>query len=123
MGPAFFCSHLWRCALVLCLRLEFAAATTIVQASASIGDLRKNNVACGRNLAFFLDKLIARLRSGATSESLEADEEMLAYASGDLQGCSEESWVWPGSETARISINQRRMVILSIGTTRKQAVP
>ncbi len=99
MAPAFFCSHLWRCALVLCLRLEFAQALTIVQASASIGDLRKNNIACGRNLAFFLDKLIGRLRSGASRETLELDEEMLAYASGDLQGCGEESWVWTGSDT------------------------
>jgi hypothetical protein len=99
MAPAFFCSHLWRCALVLCLRLEFAEALTLVQASASIGALRKNNVACGRYLAFFLDKLIGRLRAGASLQALEADEEMLAYASGDLQGCNEEGWVWTGSET------------------------
>lgn len=99
MAPAFFCSHLWRCALVLCLRLEFASASIIAQASASIGDLRKNNIACGRNLAFFLDRLIGRLRSGATRESLEHDEEMLAYASGDLQASVEEAWAWTGSET------------------------
>jgi hypothetical protein len=99
MAPAFFCSHLWRCALVLCLRLEFASAATIVQASASIGDLRENNIACGRNLAFFVEKLIGRLRSGATRESLEEDEEMLAYASGDLQASVEEAWAWTGSET------------------------
>ena len=107
MAPAFFCSHLWRCALVSCLRLEFASATTIVQASASIGDLRKNNTACGRNLAFFLDKLIDRLRRGATKQSLESDEEMLAYASGDLQACAEEAWVWTGSE-AGANITQNK---------------
>ena len=105
MAPAFFCSHLWRCALVLCLRLEFASALTIVQASASIGDLRKSNISCGRNLGFFLDKLIGRLRSGATRQSLDGDEEMLAYASGDLQGCAEEAWVWSGSETGA-NLNQ-----------------
>ena len=105
MAPAFFCSHLWRCALVLCLRMEFSSALTIVQASASIGDLRKNNMACGRNLAFFLDKLIGRLHRGANKQSLEVDEEMLAYASGDLQGCAEEAWVWQGSETGA-SLNQ-----------------
>jgi hypothetical protein len=99
MAPAFFCSHLWRCVLVLCIRLEFASASTIAQASASIGDLRKNNIACGRNFAFFLDKLIGRLRSGATKQSLEEDEEMLAYASGDLQASVEEAWAWTGSET------------------------
>ncbi len=99
MAPAFFCTHLWRCALVSCLRLEFAQALTIVQASASIGDLRKNNIGCGRHLAFFLDKLMSRLRSGANRQTLQSDEEMLAYASGDLQAAAEESWVWVGSET------------------------
>lgn len=98
MTPAFFCSHIWRCTLVLCLRLEFGQALTLVQASASIGDLRKNNVACGRNLAFFLDKLIFRLRNGFSPQDLDTDEEMLAYASGDLQACGEEAWVWTGSE-------------------------
>lgn len=99
MAPAFFCNHLWRCALILCLRMEFASALTIVQASASIGDLRKNNIACGRNLSFFLERLIGRLRQGANQQNLDSDEEMLAYASGDLQGCGEESWVWNGSQT------------------------
>lgn len=100
MAPAFLCSHLWRCALVLCLRLQFAPALTIVQASTSIGDLRKNNISCGRNLAFFLEKLVGRLRSGANQQKLENDEEMLAYASGDLQACADESWVWSGAGTA-----------------------
>ena len=99
MAPAFFCSHLWRCALVLCLQLDFASASIIAQASASIGDLRKNNTACGRNLSFFLNKLVGRLHAGATRESLEEDEEMLAYASGDLQASVEEAWAWTGSET------------------------
>ena len=99
MAPAFFCMHLWRCTLVLCLRMEYGAALTLVQASAAVGDMRKNNIGCGRNLAFFLDKLIGRLRSGATKQDLEIDEELLTYASGDMQGCAEESWAWAGSET------------------------
>ncbi|KAK5754565.1 hypothetical protein LTS12_015402 [Elasticomyces elasticus] len=97
--PAFFCAHLWRCTLVLCLRLKFDAALPLVQASATIGDMKKINVACGRHLAFYLDKLVGRIRGGATKQSLENDEEMLAYASGDMQGSAEESWVWTGSET------------------------
>ena len=105
MAPAFFCVHLWRCALILCLRMDFASALTIVQASAGIGDLRKNNIACGRNLAFFLDQLTSRLQSGATKQDLERDEAMLAYASGDLQGCGEESWIWTGSQTGA-NLNQ-----------------
>ncbi|KAK0828982.1 hypothetical protein LTR73_004615 [Friedmanniomyces endolithicus] len=97
--PAFFCAHLWRCTLVLCLRWDFAASLALVQASAAVGDAKKLNTACRRHLAFFLDKLIGRMRAGASKQSLEADEEMLAYASGDMQGCAEESWVWTGSET------------------------
>lgn len=100
MAPAFFCTHLWRCQLALCLQMEYEAAITLVQASAAIGDLRKNNVSCGRYLTFFLDKLAARLRAGASKQSLEADEEMLAYVSGDMQGCPEEAWAWAGSETS-----------------------
>ncbi|KAK3614552.1 hypothetical protein LTR22_027740, partial [Elasticomyces elasticus] len=97
--PAFFCAHLWRCTLVLCLRLDFHAALTVVQASATVSDMKKLNIACGRHLAFYLDKLIGRIRDGATKQSLENDEEMLAYASGDMQGSAEKSWVWAGSET------------------------
>ncbi|KAK1819396.1 hypothetical protein LTR12_006222 [Friedmanniomyces endolithicus] len=97
--PAFFCAHLWRCTLVLCLRWDFAAALALVQASAAVGDAKKLNTACRRHLAFFMDKLTGRMRAGASKQSLEADEEMLAYASGDMQGCAEESWVWTGSET------------------------
>ena len=99
MTPAFFATHLWRCQLVLCLRCDFTSAATLVHASAAIGDLRKNNVACGRYLAFFLGKLIGRLRGGATAQTLESDEEMLAYASGDMQGCADAAWAWAGNET------------------------
>jgi hypothetical protein len=98
MAPAFFCGHIWRCILVLAFRAEYAAALTLIQVSAAVGDLRQNNMACGRHLNFFLDKLIERLRAGATREQLENDEEMLAYVSGDMQGASDNAWVWTGSE-------------------------
>nr|POF24086.1 transcriptional activator protein acu-15 [Quercus suber] len=99
MAPAFFCSHLWRCTLFSCLSLEFKVALDLVQASAAIGDLRINNIACGRYLAFFLNQLIGRLRRGATKGDLGMDEELLVYASGDMQAVSEESWAWQGSES------------------------
>lgn len=99
MSPAFFCTHIWRCTLVACLCMDYASALTLVQVSAAVGDLRKNNIACGRYLAFFLDKLMGRLRGGATKQSLEIDEEMLAYVSGDMQGSAEEAWAWTGSQT------------------------
>lgn len=105
MAPAFFCSHLWRCMLVLCFCAEYAAALTLLQASAAIGDMRRNNVACGRNLAFFLDRLIERLRAGA---SLEDDEEMLVYASADLQGHPDSAWAWTDSDSDGDSTPARR---------------
>ncbi|EGP90579.1 uncharacterized protein MYCGRDRAFT_36968 [Zymoseptoria tritici IPO323] len=98
--PSFFCTHLWRCQLVCSLMGDFASALTLVHVSTAIGDMRRINVSCGRFLAFFLDKLIARLRAGATQQSLETDEEMLAYASADMQGCIDEAWAWAGSETS-----------------------
>lgn len=121
MAPAFFCTHLWRCALVLCMRLEWEAALTIIQAAAAIGDMRKTNIACGRNLAFFLDKLIDRLRRGARWQELEADEEMMAYASGDLQGCIEEFWVWAGSETGSNLNNNSNQGQVSSSSSSSQA--
>ncbi|OMP83025.1 hypothetical protein BK809_0001217 [Diplodia seriata] len=94
------CTHLWRCTLVLCFRAEYVAALTCVRASAAIGSARKVNMACGRNLSFFLDRLTERIQSGTGSQTmLEVDEEMLAYVSGDLQGSTENSWVWVGSDT------------------------
>jgi hypothetical protein len=98
MAPAFFCGHVWRCILVLTFRAEYAAALTLLQVSAAVGDLRRNNMACGRHLSFFLEKLVERLRVGASQHQLENDEEMLAYVSGDMQGNSDNAWVWAGSD-------------------------
>jgi uncharacterized membrane protein YgcG len=103
MAPAFFCAHVWRCILVLAFRAEYAAALTLLQVSAAVGDLRRNNMACGRHLSFFLDKLVERLRVGASQQQLENDEEMLAYVSGDMQGNSDNAWVWAGSDPQAIS--------------------
>lgn len=104
MAPAFFCNHIWRCLLVLTFRAEYAAALTLVQVSAAVGDLRRNNMACGRHLSFFLEKLVERLRVGASQQQLETDEEMLAYVSADMQG-SEGAWVWAGSDPVAGSPN------------------
>ncbi|KAK5155697.1 hypothetical protein LTR16_000573 [Cryomyces antarcticus] len=100
MAPGMYCTHLWRCTLVLAFRAEYATALVCVCAMSAVGDLRRANVACGRNLAFFLEQLIDRVHRGEGNlQQLLADEEMLAYASGDMQGCPESSWAWTGSET------------------------
>lgn len=90
--------HIWRCSLFLLFRQEFAAAQVCVQALAAVGDARSVNASCGRYLAFFLRDLIDRTRQ-TESMNLDQDEEMIAYASGDMQGTGDSSWVWQGSET------------------------
>lgn len=91
--------HLWRCILILAFSADYEAALMCLHLAAAIGDSSQINVACGRNLAFFLDRLLDRIRSGVgTRHHLEYDEEMLAYVSGDLQGSSDHAWVWSTSE-------------------------
>lgn len=110
MIPSFFCAHLWRSELVLCLCGEYQAAQMLAHVSAAVGDLRKINVACGRFLAFFLEKLMERLRAGANQQNVEADEELLAYASGDMQGSADDAWAWSGSDTGA-DLQQPQMVV------------
>ncbi|KAL9597241.1 MAG: hypothetical protein Q9219_005284 [cf. Caloplaca sp. 3 TL-2023] len=93
---AFLCTHIWRCSLFLCLRQEYEDALVCAQASASIGDARPINVACGRYLEFYLERLIPKLQDGI--HWIETDEEMLALVSGDLQGNAENSWIWKDFE-------------------------
>jgi hypothetical protein len=97
-ASTFMCTHIWRCALVLLLREEYGPATMCIRASSTIGDLRPVNISCGRNIAFFMRCLIEKIRLGEALD-LDKDEEMMAYVSGDLQGSTDSSWVWQGSET------------------------
>ena len=90
-ASAFFCTHIWRCILFLCFRLDFQNALICARASAVLGSARPINVACGLYLEFYLKELVARLNQGV---SFDTDEEMIAYASGDLQGNFESSWIW-----------------------------
>jgi hypothetical protein len=100
----FLCKHIWRITLILCFKGDYSGALTCARLSATIGDIRKVNVACGRNLSLFLDRLSERTKAGvATQTHLELDEEMLVYASGDLQGDPENAWVWAGSETQPVN--------------------
>ncbi|MBZ6376421.1 MAG: fungal specific transcription factor domain-containing protein [Kocuria palustris] len=99
-ASSLLCTHIWRCTLLLLFRGEYAAALACVQALSSIGDVRTVNAACGRYLAFFLRRLLVRIRpTEGHVPDLDRDEEMMAYVSGDMQGTSDGSWVWHGSET------------------------
>lgn len=96
-ASTFLCTHVWRCTLFLCLRQLYNDALLCIRASAAIGDARPVNTACGRHLEFFLKTLTTKLQQ-VEGSSLERDEEMLAYVSGDLQNSIDNSWVWPGGE-------------------------
>ncbi|KAL4809208.1 fungal-specific transcription factor domain-containing protein [Aspergillus unguis] len=97
-GTTMLCAHLWRCTLLLLFRQEYEAALVCVQASSAMRDSRVINAVCGRNIAFFLKCLLDRIQR-SESAHLDEDEEMMAYVSGDMQGTSNGSWVWEGSET------------------------
>jgi hypothetical protein len=91
------CLHLWRCILVLCFRGDYDAALMCLHLSSAIGNTRKINTGCGKNMVFFLDQLLGRVRSGNGSpQQLEHDEEILAYVSADAQGSAEHAWAWMG---------------------------
>lgn len=90
-------THLWRCTLFLLFTAQYEAALICIRASAAIGSYRDVNIACGRNTAFFLSTLIDKHRGGL-SGAADADEELIAYVSGDLQASTDNSWVWQGSE-------------------------
>ncbi|PWW79819.1 hypothetical protein C7212DRAFT_273472 [Tuber magnatum] len=92
------CTHIWRCSLFLCFRGFYNEALVCVQVSNAIGEIRDVNVACGRNLYGFLRLLMEKLDAGV---NLEHDEGMMALVSGDVQGSTESSWVWNGSETGQ----------------------
>lgn len=97
---AFFCTHLWRCMLFLCIRLDFQSALVCARASAAVSNTRPVNEACGRYLEFYLKELVSRLNQGL---SFDTNEEMIAYASGDLQGNFERSWVWQSTRAEDMS--------------------
>lgn len=96
-ASALLCTHVWRCTLLLCLMGEFEAASTCARVSAAFGDARPINVACGKHVDFFLDRLMQKQHPEGRPY-VKNDEEMIAYVSGDLQGSIEHSWIWQGGE-------------------------
>ncbi|KAF2395994.1 hypothetical protein EJ06DRAFT_253028 [Trichodelitschia bisporula] len=95
------CRHIWRCTLVLAFCGDFGRARTMVRVSSCIGDVRKLNTACGRNLAFVLERWLERISARGGGDAftlrLEEDGEMRAYLSGDQQGDPETAFIWAGA--------------------------
>ena len=94
-SSAFLCTHIWRCTLFLCFRLDFENALSCARVSAVLDHSRPVNMDCGKYLEFFLHVMASKLDRGA---ELDGDEEMIAYVSGDLQGSFENSWIWQKSK-------------------------
>lgn len=94
-ASSFLCTHIWRCTLFLAFRLNFEHALWCARASATLGDSRPVNVACGRYLEFFLKEMVSKINQGV---HFDTDEEIIAYVSGDLQGSLENSWIWKDSK-------------------------
>ena len=88
---AFMCTHIWRCTLYLCSRSDWENALWCTRASATIGDARPVNTACGRYLEFFLFHLLKKQKQRIDFDN---DEDTIAYASGDLQGSFQSAWIW-----------------------------
>ncbi|KAF9249823.1 transcriptional regulator family: Fungal Specific TF [Penicillium roqueforti] len=99
-ASALLCTHVWRCTLFLLFRGEYGGALVCVKALSAVGDVRTVNAACGRYISFFMRKLLGCIaNSSASVPDLDRNEEMMAYVSGDMQGTSDGSWIWHGSET------------------------
>jgi hypothetical protein len=92
------CTHIWRCLLILIFREDFATASVCIQACKAIGNSHVVMNSHGRYVSFFLNCLLERLQHG-NSQPLDQDEEIIAYVSGDMQGTTDGSWIWQGSET------------------------
>jgi hypothetical protein len=106
IAPFFLVFHFWRCTLVAALCGDYATALICVMPLNAIGTRVIVNSACGRYLSFFLDCLVERIQNGRGSpEMLEADEEMLAYASADMQGSHETAWAWTGGEVLQRTLD------------------
>ncbi|KAK9389315.1 fungal-specific transcription factor domain-containing protein [Lipomyces mesembrius] len=103
---AFQLMNIWRTTLFLMARGMFRHARVCVKVSAAVHDHREVNVACGRYLEGVLVKLRDKLacvgdagHDGMTEYVIEADEDMMALVSGDLQASS-DAWIWEQPSSA-----------------------
>jgi hypothetical protein len=124
-ATALLVTHTFRCTLFLLLTGHFDHAATCVRALAAINTRRDVTIPCGRFIAFFVSTLgtkraeIASYLSRTTppgqqqpfgppaprtasasaiQEAVLRDEELIAYASADLQADSTMAWAWAGGE-------------------------
>ncbi|CAI6098644.1 unnamed protein product [Clonostachys chloroleuca] len=119
-ATALLATHIFRSTLFLLLTGYFDQAATCIRALASISTRRDVAIPCGRYLFFFVTSLLGPKRSehldyiqqtrppasirtphdhqSAFLQSLVGDEELIAYASSDIQSSPEHNWLWAGLE-------------------------
>jgi hypothetical protein len=95
----FICLHVWRITLIFILKRRFSEARTCVRLSRTIGDMRQINLASGRYISAFVTRVMDTLsqhpqRSEKEIEKIMETEEMIAWASGDLQADPDRAWIW-----------------------------
>ena len=93
--------HLWQCILVLTLTSNFEAAMICSKFGAALNEARPTHNACGQSLLYFLGRLRERLVAGPLSLSqVVQDEELMAYASADLQADPVQGWLFEEGQRA-----------------------
>ena len=63
---------------------------------------------------------IRSVHAQINSVGMSLTEEMLAYASGDMQGCADDAWAWVGSETGS---NLQATTVLLVNGSGNDAKP
>jgi hypothetical protein len=92
-ASSLLCTHLWRCTLFTIHGGYYDVSLTLIRALATIGDAKEIVLNCGRHISFFLRQTLTRMEKPHPS-ALDADEELLAYLSGDLQSNHRTAWIW-----------------------------
>ena len=118
-ATALLTTHTFRCTLFLLLTGYLDHAATCIRALAATDARRDVTMACGRFLAFFISAISAK-RAEIVNQmprqapidyqtllmTLARDEELLAYASTDLQSSPDRSWVWSPDDRETASATQ-----------------
>ncbi|KAL2117194.1 hypothetical protein VTJ04DRAFT_9362 [Mycothermus thermophilus] len=112
-ASALLVMHVFRCALFLVLTGYWEQAVECVRALAAVSEYREVAAGCGRYLAFFVQAVAAKRQEVvshlagqgqqqpspvAVQDALLRDEELLVYASADLQGSLDTAWAWMSGE-------------------------
>ncbi|QIW96417.1 hypothetical protein AMS68_001935 [Peltaster fructicola] len=98
--PSFTSRHLWRCILLLCLTGDYSTARSLITFLANACLPVEIAHSYCQHIGFFLGLLRDRR---SQSQRPEEDEELLAYASADLQQDTYAAWSWQHGDGSGVS--------------------